>query len=140
MRRRLCCPRRAIPTGGKPSCTETARRTTGCPPHSTRSVRNPLAMLPSTAMKPASAPPAPSKGLPLRTIKSFVVSHPKFHFSLPNIHSEFGSLLFLYFYSSSGSKLSMSRMRSSQALTTRRVALMPMPLLPSGKSFCTNSF
>lgn len=44
------------------------------------------------------------------------------------------------FYSSSGTRLSMSSMRSSRALTTRRVAFMPSPPLPFGKSFCTNSF
>lgn len=43
-------------------------------------------------------------------------------------------------YSSSATRLSISRMRSSQALTTSRVAFTLLPLLPSGNSFCTSSF
>lgn len=38
-------------------------------------------------------------------------------------------------YSSSGVRLSMSRIRNSNARTTRRVALMPTPPFPSGNSF-----
>ena len=43
-------------------------------------------------------------------------------------------------YSSSACKLSISMIRSSQALTTRRVAFTPYPPLPLGNSFCTSSF